>query len=145
MSKPTFDIDAALQALRDGQDLTGKDGILTPLIKQLTEAAMQAELDNHLAEEATPNRKNGTTGKTMKAPTGSFELKTPRDRSGTFEPQLIKKHQTHLTDELERKILALFALGNSYQDIRAHIAELYDIELSNGTINAVTELAIYSH
>ena len=52
MSKPTFDIDAALQALRDGQDLTGKDGILTPLIKQLTEAAMQAELDNHLAEEA---------------------------------------------------------------------------------------------
>ncbi|MBM1143398.1 MAG: IS256 family transposase [Oceanospirillaceae bacterium] len=139
MSKPTFDIDAALQALRDGQDLTGKDGILTPLIKQLTEAAMQAELDNHLAEEATPNRKNGTTGKTMKAPTGSFELKTPRDRSGTFEPQLIKKHQTHLTDELERKILALFALGNSYQDIRAHIAELYDIELSNGTINAVTD------
>ncbi|SDT89089.1 Transposase, Mutator family [Halopseudomonas salegens] len=139
MSKPTFDIDAALQALRDGQDLTGKDGILTPLIKQLTEAAMQAELDNHLAKEATPNRKNGTTGKTMKGPVGSFELKTPRDRSGTFEPQLIKKHQTHLTDELERKILALFALGNSYQDIRAHIAELYDIELSNGTINAVTD------
>jgi transposase-like protein len=139
MSKPTFDIDAALQALRDGQDLTGKDGILTPLIKQLTEAAMQAELDNHLAEEATPNRKNGTTSKTMKGPTGSFDLKTPRDRSGTFEPQLIKKHQTHLTDELERKILALFALGNSYQDIRAHIAELYDIELSNGTINAVTD------
>ncbi|SDU08419.1 IS256 family transposase [Halopseudomonas salegens] len=139
MSKPTFDIDAALQALRDGQDLTGKDGILTPLIKQLTEAAMQAELDNHLAKEATPNRKNGTTGKTMKGPVGSFELKTPRDRSGTFEPQLIKKHQTHLTDELERKILALFALGNRYQDIRAHIAELYDIELSNGTINAVTD------
>ena len=139
MTKPTFDIDAALKALQEGKDLTGKDGILTPLIKQLTEAAMQAELDNHLAEEAVPNRKNGTTNKTMKGPTGSFELKTPRDRSGTFEPQLIKKHQTHLTDELERKILALFALGNSYQDIRAHIAEMYDIELSNGTINAVTD------
>ncbi|WP_290518766.1 IS256 family transposase [Alcanivorax sp.] len=139
MTKPTFDIDAALKALQEGKDLTGKDGILTPLIKQLTEAAMQAELDNHLAEEAVPNRKNGTTSKTMKGPTGSFELKTPRDRSGTFEPQLIKKHQTHLTDELERKIIALFALGNSYQDIRAHIAEMYDIELSNGTINAVTD------
>jgi len=139
MTKPTFDIDAALKALKEGKDLTGKDGILTPLIKQLTEAAMQAELDNHLAEEAAPNRKNGTTSKTMKGPTGSFELKTPRDRSGTFEPQLIKKHQTYLTDELERKIIALFALGNSYQDIRAHIAEMYDIELSNGTINAVTD------
>jgi len=139
MTKPTFDIDAALKALQEGKDLTGKDGILTPLIKQLTEAAMQAELDNHLTEEAAPNRKNGTTSKTMKGPAGSFELKTPRDRSGTFEPQLIKKHQTHLTDELERKIIALFALGNSYQDIRAHIAEMYDIELSNGTINAVTD------
>ena len=139
MTKPTFDIDAALKALQDGKDLTGKDGILTPLIKQLTEAAMQAELDNHLTEENGPNRKNGTTSKTMKGPTGSFDLKTPRDRSGTFEPQLIKKHQTHLTDELERKIIALFALGNSYQDIRAHIAEMYDIELSNGTINAVTD------
>ncbi|WP_197477473.1 transposase, partial [Alcanivorax sp. HI0044] len=139
MTKPTFDIDAALKALQEGKDLTGKDGILTPLIKQLTEAAMQAELDNHLTEETAPNRKNGTTSKTMKGPAGSFELKTPRDRSGTFEPQLIKKHQTHLTDELERKIIALFALGNSYQDIRAHIVEMYDIELSNGTINAITD------
>lgn len=78
MTKPTFDIDAALKALKEGKDLTGKDGILTPLIKQLTEAAMQAELDNHLAEEAAPNRKNGTTSKTMKGLTGSFELKTPR-------------------------------------------------------------------
>jgi transposase-like protein len=60
----------------------------------------------------------------MKGPTGSFELDAPRDRAGTFEPQIVKKHQTHLTDELERKIIALFALGNSYQDIRTHIAEL---------------------
>jgi transposase-like protein len=139
MTKPTFDLDEVVQALRNGQDLTGKDGILTPLIKQLTEAAMNAELEAHLAEEQAPNRKNGSTSKTMKGPVGSFELKTPRDRSSTFEPQLIKKHQTHLTDELERKVIALFALGNSYQDIRAHIADLYDIELSNGTINAVTD------
>ena len=139
MTKPTFDMEAALKALREGQGLTGKDGILTPLMKQLTEAAMKAELDEHLANEDTPNRKNGKTSKTMKSASGSFELDTPRDRSGTFEPQLVKKHQTHLTDDLERKVLALFALGNSYQDIRGHIADLYDIELSNGTINAVTD------
>mgnify|MGYP003633583357 FL=1 len=138
-STPTFDMEAALQGLREGKDLTGKDGILTPLIKQLTEAAMQAELESHLASEAAPNRKNGSTSKTMKGPTGAFELDTPRDRSGTFEPQIVKKQQTHLTDELERKVIALFALGNSYQDIRSHIADLYGISLSNGTLNAVTD------
>lgn len=139
MTKPTFDMDTALQALREGKDLTGKDGILTPLIKQLTEAAMQAELDEHLADEKQPNRKNGSTSKSVKSPAGSFELSTPRDRAGSFEPQLVKKHQTHLTDELERKILTLFSLGTSYQDIRMHIEELYGINVSNGTINAVTD------
>lgn len=134
-----FDIEGALKALREGKDLGGKDGIFTPLIKQLTEAAMQAELETHLATEQGPNRKNGNTRKTIKSPAGEFELKAPRDRAGTFEPQIVKKHQTHLTDELERKIIALFALGNSYQDIRAHIADMYDISLSNGTLNAITD------
>lgn len=59
MTQPNFDIDAALKQLREGKDLTGKDGILTPLIKQLTEAAMQAELEEHLSEKEQPNRKNG--------------------------------------------------------------------------------------
>ena len=134
-----FDMAAAIEALRAGKGLSGQDGILTPLIKQLTEAAMQAELEAHLASESTPNRKNGRTSKTMKTAAGPFELETPRDRAGTFEPQLVKKHQTHLTDELERKVIALFALGNSYQDIRGHIEELYGMSLSNGTLNAVTD------
>uniref|UniRef100_UPI0023AEC69A transposase n=1 Tax=Sedimenticola hydrogenitrophicus TaxID=2967975 RepID=UPI0023AEC69A len=120
--KTNFNMEAAIKALREGKDLTGKDGVLTPLIKQLTESAIQAELDSHLAEGGdAPNRKNGSTPKTVKSSAGSFELQTPRDRAGTFEPQLVKKHQTHLTDELERKIIALFALGTSYQDIRTHI------------------------
>src|SRR5690554_2736747 len=139
MTNPTFDMDAAIKALREGKDLSGKDGILTPLIKQLTEAAMQAELEEHLASEDKPNRKNGRTSKIMKSPAGNFELETPRDRAGTFEPQIVKKHQTHLTDELERKVIALFALGNSYQDIRTHIADMYGMELSNGTISAITD------
>lgn len=137
--KPTFDIDEAVAALREGKDLTGRDGILTPLIKQLTEAALEAELDSHLADDDLPNRKNGRTSKTIKSPAGTFELDTPRDRGGRFEPQIIKKHQTHLTDELERKVIGLFALGTSYQDIRAHLEDLYGISLSNGTLNAVTD------
>ncbi len=68
--------------------------VLTPLIKQLTEAAMKAELAEHLASEETPNRRNGTTRKTMKSPAGDFELNTPRDRAGTFEPQIVKTQQT---------------------------------------------------
>ena len=139
MTKNNFDMDAALKQLREGKDLTGKDGILTPLIKQLTEAAMQAELEEHLSDKEQSNRKNGSTSKTVKSPAGSFELDTPRDRDGSFEPQLVKKHQTHLTDELERKIIALFSLGTSYQDIRMHIEDLYGIHVSNGTINAVTD------
>lgn len=138
-TKQVFDFEAALQALREGQDLHGKHGILTPLIKQLTEAALQAELEQHLASEETPNRKNGRTTKKVKALSGEFELDTPRDRAGTFEPQLIGKHQRHLTDELERKILSLFAQGMSYQAMREHIQEMYGMTLSNGTLNAITD------
>ena len=141
MSEP-FDFDKALAALQNGQDPTGKDGILTPLIKQLTEAALKAELEAHLEAEESPNRKNGTTKKTIKSPSGSFELETPRDRAGSFEPQLIKKHQTHLTDEIERKILSMFSLGMSYQDMAAHVADLYGLSVSSATISAITDRLI---
>ena len=100
----SFDFDNALKALQHGQALMGKNGILTPLIKQLTEAALAAELNSHLAKDVGANRKNGSGKKTIKTPTGSFELATPRDRNGSFEPQRVKKHQTTLPDEIERKI-----------------------------------------
>lgn len=134
-----FDFNEAVKALRSGQKLTGKEGLLTPLIKQLTEAALKAELDAHLAAEDAPNRKNGSTSKTIKTTSGSFELDTPRDRAGTFEPQLIKKHQTTLTDEIENKILGLFALGMSYDDITQHIAELYGLSVSAASISTITD------
>ena len=81
-----FDFDQALDQLRSGQNLTGQDGVLTPLIKQLTEAALSAELDEHLKDAEQPNRKNGKTSKTVKSVAGAFELDTPRDRAGSFEP-----------------------------------------------------------
>lgn len=141
MSQP-FDFNKVLKALQSGQALTGKDGILTPLIKQLTEAALSAELDSHLAQDVEANRKNGSGKKTIKAPTGSFELTTPRDRNSTFEPQLVKKHQTTLSDEIERKIIRLFALGMSYQDISREIEDLYAFSVSTATISAVTDKVI---
>jgi putative transposase len=125
--------------LRAGQDLNGPQGILTPLIKQLTEAALQGEVEQHLAQEVKPNRRNGYTRKTIKAASGNFELDTPRDRAGTFEPQIIRKNQTYLTDELERKIIALFAQGMSYQAIREYVQDMYGMEVSSGTVNAITD------
>lgn len=108
-----FDLHQALEDLKAGKPMNGKEGFLTPLIKQLTEAALKAEQEQHIADDDQPNRKNGYTSKTVKSASGSFELNTPRDRSGSFEPQFVKKNQTHLTDDLERKIIALYAHGNS--------------------------------
>ena len=137
-----FDFEAALSALQDGQQLTGKDGILTPLIKQLTEAALEAEMAVYLETVECSNRKNGYGRKTVKSTSGSFELATPRDRAGSFEPQLVKKHQTHMSDEIERKIISMFGLVMSYLYIAGHIAEIYGLEISNATISGITDKLI---
>lgn len=137
-----FDLEQAIKALQSGQDLTGKDGFLTPLIKQITEAALKAELAQHIDNDDQPNRKNGTSKKTVKSSVGAFELDTPRDRSGSFEPQLIKKNQTKLIDEIDRKILSMFSLGMSYRDIRGHVEDMYGIDVSEATITAVTDRLI---
>ena len=138
----SFDFEQALTDLQAGKSLTGKDGILGPLIKQLTEAALNAELEHHLANDNQSNRKNGRTSKNIKHPSGNFELDTPRDRNGTFEPQLVKKNQTSLSDEIDRKILSMFSLGMSYRDINAHVEEMYGINVATGTISAVTDKLI---
>jgi len=139
-----FDFQAALKAIQKGKPLLGKEGVLTPLIKNLTEAALEGELDSHLAQEIAANRRNGKGKKTVKSLNGSFELNTPRDRAGTFSPQLVKKHQTTLNDELEQKIIALYGLGMSYKDISAHLQEMYGLEVSTGTLAAVTDKIIHT-
>ena len=137
-----FNFEDAVKALQSGKKLNGKDGVLTSLIKQLTESALQAELEHHLANEQAPNRKNGFSTKTIKSPAGNFELETPRDRSGSFEPQLIKKNQTTLSDEIDSKILSMFSMGMSYRDINKHIEDMYGINVATGTISAVTDKLI---
>ncbi|WP_063656598.1 transposase [Candidatus Arsenophonus triatominarum] len=104
MRNQSFNFDEALKQLQSGKNLLGTDGILTPLIKQLTEAALQAEIEHYLSTTSNDTRKNGYTRKTVKLTSGQFELKTPRDRSGAFEPQLIKKNQTKLSEDIDNKI-----------------------------------------
>jgi transposase-like protein len=137
-----FDFETALQSIKEGKPLLGQEGILTPLIKKLTEAALEGELETHLGREIASNRRNGKSRKTIKSLNGNFELRTPRDRDGTFAPQLVKKHQTSLNDEIEQKIIALYGLGMSYQDISAHLQEIYGLEVSTGTLSAVTDKII---
>ena len=138
----SFDFDKALKALQSGQPITGKDGVLAPLVKQLTEAALEAELDSHLADDVLPNRKNGKSRKTVKTSEGRIDLRTPRDRAGTFEPQLIKKHQTSVSDEIEVKILSMYGRGLSYLDISEHVQEMYGISVSTAAISAITDKII---
>jgi transposase-like protein len=137
-----FDFNEALKAIQSGQAISGKDGVLAPLLKQLTEAALEAELDSHLADDVVPNRKNGKSGKTIKTSEGKIDLETPRDRAGTFEPQFIKKHQTSVSDQIESKILSMYGRGLSYSDIREHVDEIYGISVSTAAISAITDKII---
>lgn len=143
MINKTFDFEAALKAIQSGQAITGADGVLAPLVKQLTEAALAAELDTYLEESpSNGNRRNGYSKKTVKSSSGSFELETPRDRSGDFEPQLVKKNQTKLTDEIDNKIISLYSHGMSYRDIKTHIGDMYGLALSDGAITNITDQLI---
>jgi transposase-like protein len=141
-----IDFNEILEEFKSGKRLTGKDGLLAPLIKQLTEAALEAEIESHIANDVlsgTRNRKNGANKKTIKGTSdGTFELETPRDRNGTFEPQLVKKHQTTISDEIEEKILSMYGLGMSYRDISTHIEEIYQVTISTATISAITDKII---
>jgi len=141
-----FDFDEILKEFRNGKKLTGKGGLLAPLIKQLTEVALEAEIESHIANDVLlgkKNRRNGFNKKTIKGTSdGSFELETPRDRNGTFEPQIVKKHQTTLSDEIEEKILSMYALGMSYRDISSHIEEIYQVSISTATISLITDKII---
>ena len=103
---------------------------------------LQAEIDSHLAQDLEKNRKNGYSEKTMRTEHGEFLLKTPRDRNGSFEPQAVKKNQTHMSDEIEKKMLSLFSLGNSYSQIIDYIEEIYGVSFSKPAITAVTDKLI---
>lgn len=129
-------------ALYEGRPLSGENGIITQLIKKALESSLEGELEAHLSENALEegrNRRNGFSNKNVKSGFGSFDLETPRDRQSSFDPQLVKKRQTILNEELDTKILALYGLGNSYDEISFHVKDLYGIDVSPATISSVTD------
>lgn len=134
----------AIEQLLSGQPVFGKEGALGPLLQQFLEAALEGEMAAHLQEEQPfaegfANRRNGYNRKTLRTATGEIELNTPRDRAGTFEPEVVKKRQTILANNLEDKILGLYGLGMSLRDIAGHIEEMYGTAISHTVLSEITE------
>ena len=134
----------ALRQFIKGDSLFGKDGAFAPMLKSFVEKALEAEMEEHLNEEqrSIGNKRNGKGSKTIKSASGSFRIETPEDRHSSFEPELIKKRQTILADNLEDKIIGLYGLGMSYRDITAHIKEMYDTEISHNVLTEITDRII---
>ena len=138
-------IDNLLQNYKKPADLIGENGLLKQLTKQLLERAMAAEMTEHVGYEKhdvagnnSGNSRNGKSSKTIKGTFGELVLDTPRDRNGTFEPQIIEKGQTRFTG-FDANIISLYARGLSTREIQQHLEEIYHVEVSPGLISSVTD------
>ena len=138
-------IDNLLRDYKKPADLIGDKGLLKELTKRLLERAMAAEMTEHVGYEKhdaagnnSGNSRNGTSAKTIKGSFGTMPLEIPRDRNGTFEPQIIEKHQTRFTG-FDENIISLYARGLSTREIQQHIEEIYHVEVSPALISSVTD------
>lgn len=134
----------ALEQLRSGKSLYGKDGAFAPLLKSFLDSALEAELSSHLDEDErlSGNRRNGKTRKDIKTSSGIISVQTPRDRNSTFEPEIIRKRETILAESLESKIIGMYGLGMSLRDISKHIKDMYDTDISDTTLSSITDKII---
>jgi putative transposase len=135
-------LEEAVQGLRP-EELTGPGGLLTQLAGRVIEAALAGELSEHLGYppgETPPeaNKRNGGTPKTLKTDLGPVQMRTPRDRDSSFQPQLVRKRQTRLAG-LDDRVLDMYAGGMSTRDIASHLTSLYGVEVGRDTISRVTD------
>ena len=129
-----------ISSMNDIQDL------FKETIAEFMENGLEAELDEELGyskydykNKTTDNSRNGHSSKTLRTSFGDVEISVPRDRSGEFEPQLLKKNQTSVSQDIEEKILSMYAKGMTTGDIEAHIRDIYGIEVSDTTISRITD------
>lgn len=136
--------DLALTQLRSGKSLTGEGGVFAPIIKEFLESSLSAEMESHLDEEERSygNKRNGRSSKTLKTSSGEITIETPQDRQSTFNPQIVKKRETILADNLAPQIIGLYGKGMSLRDITSHIKEMYDVEISAMTLSEITDRVI---
>ena len=138
-------IDELLAGARTQEEIAGAGGLLSQLTKRLVERAMEVELTDHLGYEphqeppgGTGNTRNGSTPKTLITEQGEVRIDTPRDRAGSFEPQIVRKRQRRF-EGFDDKILALYSRGMSTRDIEAHLEEIYGVKVGRDLISRVTD------
>ena len=138
-------IDGLLADYKKPEDLIGENGLLKQLTKMLVERALDAEMAEHLGHgknepvtNLSGNARNGKSKKTLKGEFGELPIEIPRDRQGSFEPQLIPKHQTRWSG-FDDKILSLYARGMTVREIQSHLEEMYGTEVSPTLISSVTD------
>jgi putative transposase len=136
------------QARTDRVELTGDNGLLTALIRQVLQAGLNAEMTEHLGYEPhavegrrTGNSRNGTYPKTVTTEIGQVAIDVPRDRNGTFEPVLVPKGQRRL-DGLDANVISLYAKGMTTGDIQAYLSDIYGTEISRDTISRITDAIV---
>src|SRR5215469_8046491 len=141
-------IDKLLKDYQKPEQIIGEGGLLKQLTKALLERALEAELTTHLGYEkndpagyGSGNSRNGKGRKTLKGDFGEMELETPRDRNGSFDPQIVAKGQTRFTG-FDDKILSMYARGMSTREIQGHLEEIYGVEVSPTLISNVTDAVI---
>jgi len=141
-------LDELLKGIKTQADLAGPNGLLKAITKALAERMLEGELTYHLGYEkndpvgyGSGNSRNGKSRKTLKSEQGAMDLAVPRDRLGSFEPQLVRKHQTRW-EGLDEKIIALYARGMTVRDIQAQLQEMYGVEVSPGLISEVTDAVL---
>lgn len=141
-------IDSLLADYKKPEDLIGEHGLLKQLTKKLVERALEAEMAEHLGHgkhepvtNPAGNTRNGRSKKTLKGEFGELPIDVPRDRHGSFEPQLIPKHQTRWTG-FDDKILSLYARGMTVREIQGHLEEMYGAEVSPTLISSVTDAVL---
>ena len=131
-----------LSRLYKGDPILGEKGVFTNLLQSFVNAALEGEMDNFLQEakdESTDNRRNGHTSKSLRSTAGPLSIQTPRDRSGDHEPVIVKKRARELGTGLDEIILSLYARGQSVEDVRFQLHQIYGLEVSTGAISAVTD------
>lgn len=130
------------RAQADGIKCTGEGGLLQQLTKRILESALEGEITDHLGHEkhektTSGNTRNGTRSKTVTTEVGPVEIEVPRDREGSFEPQIVKKRQRRLSG-VDEMVLSLSACGLTHGETSAHLAEVYGAEVSKTTISTIT-------
>jgi len=138
-------IAAELSRVQSMDDFFGKDGVLARLFAKTLEQMLEGEITDHLGYDRyeakgrnSGNSRNGYYGKKVRTSTGEQSIQVPRDRQGEFEPQILKRH-AHNTNELEEKIISMYAKGMSVRDIQGHLEELYGVDVSSQTISTITD------